>query len=495
MSRLPAINREAWRIKGATGLQYQHIERLWQDDRQLPDRSGSGKGYSENPCPLARLRLGRAPPKTPPPPPDLPIGAPEVIRKYREEFDKRDYQGAGEVSTRELQELMRAIGRDLSEAAINILVQQIDKDGSGSVNFTEWLEGIFGIREPRPTDKPALKPMEVVFKDMREAIDRDDIKAMQKLIAVCERENFPPVLRAYKEPESGLGIIHVAARSGSDRMVLLMIEHRADPNEVCRAQETPLHFAAQSTGKYRDRMVSALLAAGAKRMAQTSSGYTAIHYMSSEYKLSGFDWKDDPSIRERFRHHRQKHHYAHGYHPMIAIADIVGADRKSHRQRDNLEEASERKPGKSHRSRRSSKSRAKTTDEVGLVVLPEDDDDDMQRLNTRGTIMWASPSLPCLRSPSLGSYSYLLYAGYDTASITHQARFAFLFVTVQLLLLAPFNAAGSSFLTRAILTGRRQRKHPKILTWTGYNNRDCASKSEQRACMRPGIAMMRADLQ
>jgi hypothetical protein len=151
-------------------------------------------------------------------------------------------------------------------------------------------------------------------------------------------------------------------------------------------------------------------------MAQTASGYTAIHYMSSEYKLSGFDWKDDPSIRERFRHHRRKHHYAHGYHPMVAIADIVGADRKSHRQRDNLEEASERKTGKSHRSRRSSKSRAKPTDEVGLVVLPEDDDD-MQRLNTRGTNMWASPSLPCLRSLSFGSCSYLLYAG-CTACIT-----------------------------------------------------------------------------
>ena len=75
MSLLPAINREAWRIKGATGLQYHHVERTWQGDRELPDRSGRGpSGYSENPCPLARMRIGRAPPKTPPPP-DLPVGA------------------------------------------------------------------------------------------------------------------------------------------------------------------------------------------------------------------------------------------------------------------------------------------------------------------------------------------------------------------------------------------------------------------------------------
>ena len=52
-----------------------------------------------NACPLARMRLGPPPPKTPPPPPDLPLGAPDVIKFYRDEFNKRDYQGAGEVTT------------------------------------------------------------------------------------------------------------------------------------------------------------------------------------------------------------------------------------------------------------------------------------------------------------------------------------------------------------------------------------------------------------
>jgi hypothetical protein len=35
---LPAINREYWRIKGANGMQYHHIERTWQQDREFPDR-------------------------------------------------------------------------------------------------------------------------------------------------------------------------------------------------------------------------------------------------------------------------------------------------------------------------------------------------------------------------------------------------------------------------------------------------------------------------
>jgi hypothetical protein len=185
------------------------------------------------------------------------------------------------VSTRELQELMSALGRDLGAAAINVLVQQIDRDGSGSINFTEFLEGCYGIREPRPTDKPPLKPMEEMFKCMREAIQADDIKEMERRIEECTQKGFPQVLRNYKEPSSGLGIIHVAARSGSDRMVLLMVDRKANPNETCRGQETPLHFASQSTGRYRDKMVAALLAAGAKRLARTTSGYTAIHYLAS----------------------------------------------------------------------------------------------------------------------------------------------------------------------------------------------------------------------
>jgi len=71
-----------------------------------------------------------------------------------------------------------------------------------------------------------------------------------------------------------------------------------------QGQETPLLFATQSTGKYCDRMVAALLAAGSKRMARTTSDYTAIHYLSSEYQKSGFDYKDDLPILERFRHHQ-----------------------------------------------------------------------------------------------------------------------------------------------------------------------------------------------
>ena len=389
-------------------------------------------GYSENPCPLARLRLGPPPPKTPPPPPDLPIGAPEVIRHYKAEFTKRDYQGAGEVSVRELQELMLATtGRAMNEAGIKTLIQKIDQDGSGSVNFTEFLEGCFGIREPRPTDKPPLRPMEQMFVDMGEAIRHDDLKdrngrtGMISLIEKCLELCMPPVLRGYKDPHSGLGIVHVAARSGSDRMMLLMIQHRADPNETCRGQETPLHFAAQSTGRYRDGMVAALLAAGAKRMARTTSGYTAINLLAPECGGAGFEWRDDPAVLDRFRHHRRKHHFAHGYHAMVPIADIVRADQKQarredrrhhhdhdrrhhrgekshdhdhdrrhhhhhhHHRQEGKSERSREKTGRSHKSRNSRV--ATGGDEVGILQFrgngddSPDPDQDVRNLQTRGT--------------------------------------------------------------------------------------------------------------
>jgi len=35
---LPAINREYCRMMGANGMQYHHIERTWQQDREFPDR-------------------------------------------------------------------------------------------------------------------------------------------------------------------------------------------------------------------------------------------------------------------------------------------------------------------------------------------------------------------------------------------------------------------------------------------------------------------------
>ncbi|EKX43042.1 hypothetical protein GUITHDRAFT_140889 [Guillardia theta CCMP2712] len=310
MGSLTYVNAEYWEIRGGRGLQHLDVEKRWQAARILPDRSGAGpEGFSVPDCPLARMKLGPARQDEDASAQDLPPGSPRDIARYRQEFDRHDYLNSGFVATKELREILKALGRNLSDAAASILLKQIDSDGSGTVDFEEFLGGCFGIREPRPEDKPP-SPHEVVYRQMLDCIYRDDLSKMRKLAVEHG-------IRDFVDPVTAVGLIHVAARSGGERMVLLLLELSADPNEVTDSGETPLHFAAESSHRERGRVITALLAAGADtRTRDTDSSNACLEYMYKESKASGFAWEDDREMLERLKNHRRKNFAAHGYHLM-----------------------------------------------------------------------------------------------------------------------------------------------------------------------------------
>eukprot|EP00960_Hanusia_phi_P057520 763590-Hanusia_phi.AAC.1 len=238
MGSLTHVNAEYWEIRGGKGAQHLDVERRWQAARTLPDRSGSGPdGFSPSDCPLARMKLGPAKLDEDVAAKDLPPGSPRDIARYRLEFDRHDYLNSGFVATKELREILKALGRNLSDAAASILLKQIDSDGSGTVDFEEFLSGCFGIREPRPEDRPPSQH-EVVYRQMLDSIYRDDLSKMRRLVVEHG-------IKEFVDPVTKMGLIHVAARSGGERMVLLLLEHSADPNEVTgQSFSLLLHFAS-----------------------------------------------------------------------------------------------------------------------------------------------------------------------------------------------------------------------------------------------------------
>jgi len=326
MGSLTYVNAEYWEIRGGRGLQHLDVEKRWQAARILPDRSGAGpEGFSVPDCPLARMKLGPARQDEDASAQDLPPGSPRDIARYRQEFDRHDYLNSGFVATKELREILKALGRNLSDAAASILLKQIDSDGSGTVDFEEFLGGCFGIREPRPEDKPP-SPHEVVYRQMLDCIYRDDLSKMRKLAVEHG-------IRDFVDPVTAVGLIHVAARSGGERMVLLLLELSADPNEVTDSGETPLHFAAESSHRERGRVITALLAAGADtRTRDTDSSNACLEYMYKESKASGFAWEDDREMLERLKNHRRKNFAAHGYHLMQNPMDAMFQEEQEQEQ-------------------------------------------------------------------------------------------------------------------------------------------------------------------
>ena len=70
--------------------------------------------------------------------PPAPAISEEVLASYKEAFSVFDKDGSGTVSTSELGEMMSALGQNLSAEELDALVEEVDADGSGEIDFDEF---------------------------------------------------------------------------------------------------------------------------------------------------------------------------------------------------------------------------------------------------------------------------------------------------------------------------------------------------------------------
>ncbi|NXP50292.1 CALMS protein, partial [Heliornis fulica] len=63
----------------------------------------------------------------------------EKIAEFKEAFSLFDRDGDGSISTKELGTVMRSLGQNPTEAELQDMVGEVDADGSGAVDFPEFL--------------------------------------------------------------------------------------------------------------------------------------------------------------------------------------------------------------------------------------------------------------------------------------------------------------------------------------------------------------------
>eukprot|EP00440_Ansanella_granifera_P015542 gb/GFBE01016891.1/.p1 GENE.gb/GFBE01016891.1/~~gb/GFBE01016891.1/.p1 ORF type:complete len:245 (+),score=84.48 gb/GFBE01016891.1/:1-735(+) len=61
------------------------------------------------------------------------------LSEYRDAFNMFDTDGSGDIDTSELGALLKALGQSPNEAELKEMVKEVDADGSGSIEFNEFL--------------------------------------------------------------------------------------------------------------------------------------------------------------------------------------------------------------------------------------------------------------------------------------------------------------------------------------------------------------------
>lgn len=63
----------------------------------------------------------------------------EQVAEFKEAFSLFDKDGDGVISTRELGTVMRSLGQNPTDSEIQDMINEIDEDGNGTIDFTEFL--------------------------------------------------------------------------------------------------------------------------------------------------------------------------------------------------------------------------------------------------------------------------------------------------------------------------------------------------------------------
>ena len=83
----------------------------------------------------------------------------EQTDELREAFELFDADASGSIDAKELKIALKALGIDLSKADVKKLLDEIDKDKSGSIEFSEFYE----LMAPRIATKDTREDVLDVF--------------------------------------------------------------------------------------------------------------------------------------------------------------------------------------------------------------------------------------------------------------------------------------------------------------------------------------------
>jgi len=89
----------------------------------------------------------------------------EQIAEFKEAFSLFDKDGDGTVTTKELGTVMRSLGQNPTEAELQDMINEVDADGNGTIDFPEFLSLMARKMKDTDTEEELIEAFKVFDRD------------------------------------------------------------------------------------------------------------------------------------------------------------------------------------------------------------------------------------------------------------------------------------------------------------------------------------------
>lgn len=100
----------------------------------------------------------------------------EQIAEFREAFSLFDRDGDGSITTKELATVIRSLGQNPTEAEIQDMINEVDTDGNGTIDFREFLDLMAHKMKDFDSDEELREAFKVFDKDQNGYISAAELR-------------------------------------------------------------------------------------------------------------------------------------------------------------------------------------------------------------------------------------------------------------------------------------------------------------------------------
>ena len=154
----------------------------------------------------------------------------EKISEFKEAFNIFDKDKDGYITTKELGDIMKNLGQSPSEAELQDMINEVDIDGNGTIDFKEFI-GIMA-RKMRDSDseEELIEAFKIFDRDGNGLISSDEL--LHVMLSLGENTNLEEII--YQSIKAGTRLIDTASAYKNETEVGKGIKKALEENIIKR---------------------------------------------------------------------------------------------------------------------------------------------------------------------------------------------------------------------------------------------------------------------